>query len=131
MLGSHRIVAFVATSRPENAKAFYSGTLGLHFISQDPFALVFDAGGPMLRVAIVKEVQAAPYTVLGWDVPDITKAVRDLVTKGVRFERYKGLPQDDSGVWKAPSGARVAWFKDPDGNLLSLTQFEDQKRRST
>ena len=80
----------------------------------------------MLRVAIVKTLQPAGYTVLGWIVPDIAKAVRDLVKNGVIFQRYEGMPQDDLGIWSSPSGARVAWFSDPEGNTLSLTELERQ-----
>ena len=124
MLKSRPIVAFVATTKPKLAKAFYAKTLGLRLVSEDGFALGFDAGGTMLRVAIVKTLQPAGYTVLGWIVPDIVKAVRDLVKRGVIFQRYEGMPQDDLGIWSSPSGARVAWFSDPGGNTLSLTEFE-------
>jgi hypothetical protein len=100
--------------------------LGLLLISEDEYALVFDAHGTMLRVAIVGEIVLAPYTVLGWQVGDIAAAVRGLAAKGVAFERYpwleKGMDQDGLGIWSAPSGAKVAWFKDPDGNLLSVSQ---------
>jgi len=123
MLGSSRVVAFVATAAPARAKAFYANTLGLSLVSEDSFALVFDAGGTMLRVSIVQEVRPAGYTVLGWMVPDIGVAVRDLAQRGVRFQRHDGLEQDAQGIWTAPGGARVAWFHDPDGNILSLTQF--------
>ena len=126
MLRSHPIVAFVATTDPKRAKAFYVKTLGLRLVSEDGFALAFDAGGTMLRVAIVKTLQPAGYTVLGRNVPDITKAVRDLVKNGVTFQRYEGMPQDDLGIWSSPSGARVAWFSDPEGNTLSLTELERQ-----
>ncbi len=124
MLKSRPIVAFVATTDPKRAKAFYAKTLGLRLVSEDGFALAFDAGGTMLRVAIVKTLQPAGYTVLGWIVPDITKVVRDLVKRGVMFQRYEGMPQDDLGIWSSPSGARVVWFSDPEGNTLSLTEFE-------
>ncbi len=77
----------------------------------------------MLRVSIVKEVVAAEYTVLGWQVPDIVAAAKRLQTAGVRLQRYSGTGQDKQGIWTSPSGARVAWFKDPDGNTLSITQF--------
>jgi catechol 2,3-dioxygenase-like lactoylglutathione lyase family enzyme len=126
MLKSHPIVAFVATTDPKRAKAFYVKTLGLRLVSEDGFALAFDAGGTMLRVAIVRTLQPAGYTVLGWIVPDIAKAVRDLVKNGVIFQRYEGMPQDDLGIWSSPSGARVAWFTDPEGNTLSLTELERQ-----
>jgi catechol 2,3-dioxygenase-like lactoylglutathione lyase family enzyme len=115
-------MAFVATRDPARAKVFYKDTLGLRFVSQDRFAVVFDAHGIMLRVAIVQKIVVAPYTVLGWEVPDITAAAKDLAKTGVHFERF-GMPQDDLGIWTSPSGARVAWFKDPDGNLLSITEL--------
>jgi catechol 2,3-dioxygenase-like lactoylglutathione lyase family enzyme len=120
---SHKVVAFVATSKPELARTFYRDTLGLPLVSEDPFALVFDANGTMLRVSIVKEIRAAAYTVLGWEVPDIAAAAKKLEQAGVRLERFPGMGQDEQGVWKSPGGAAVAWFKDPDGNTLSITQF--------
>ncbi len=123
MLKSRPIVAFVATTDPKRAKPFYAKTLGLRLVSEDGFALAFDAGGTMLRVAIVKTLQPAGYTILGWIVPNIAKAVRDLVKRGVIFQRYEGMPQDDLGIWSSPSGARVAWFTDPDSNTLSLTEL--------
>src|SRR4029077_18814050 len=129
MLKSRPIVAFVATTDPKRAKPFYAKTLGLRLVSEDGFALAFDAGVTMLRVAIVKTLQPAGYTILGWIVPDIAKAVRDLVKRGVVFQRYEGMPQDDLGIWSSPSGARVAWFSDPDGNTLSLTELERTTRK--
>jgi len=102
MLKSRLIVAFVATTDPKRAKAFYAKTLGLRLVSEDDFALAFDAGGTRLRVAIVKTLQPAGYTVLGWIVPDIAKAVRDLLKRGVIFRRYEGMPQDDLGIWSSP-----------------------------
>jgi|SRR6185312_12681813 len=122
MLSHSAIVAFVATTDPSRAKAFYRDVLGLLLISEDEYALVFDAQGTMLRVAIVGEVALAPYTVLGWQVGDIDATVRGLAAKGVKFERYSWLEQDDLGIWSAPSGAKVAWFKDRDGNLLSVSR---------
>ena len=124
MLKSRPIVAFVATTHPKRAKAFYGKTLGLRLLSEDGFALAFDAGGTMLRVAIVKTLQPAGYTVLGWIVPDIAKAIRALVRRGVTFQRYEWMQQDELGIWASPSGARVAWFTDPNGNTLSLTELE-------
>ncbi len=124
MLGSRKIMAFVATSEPGRAKAFYRDTLGLRLVSEDSFAVVFDTGGTMLRVSIVQKVAAAKYTVLGWQVPDIVATAKELQKAGAKLERFEGLkPQDELGIWTAPGGARVAWFKDPDGNLLSITQF--------
>ena len=122
MLASAKVVAFLATSDPARAKAFYGEVLGLRLLSEDGFAVVFDAQGTILRVAIVREVVPAPYTVLGWDVRDITAIVRGLAEAGVVFERYCWLQQDELGIWNAPGGAKVAWFKDLDGNVLSVSQ---------
>ncbi|MGH9664785.1 MAG: VOC family protein [Bryobacteraceae bacterium] len=118
-----RLVAFVATRHPSIAKAFYRDKLRLTLTSEDAFALVFDVQGTMLRVTTVREIAVAAYTVLGWHVADIAAAVKNLMNAGIRLERYKGLPQDDLGIWTTPDGAKVAWFKDPDGNVLSITQF--------
>ncbi len=119
-----KVISFVATVKPEAARNFYQKVLGLKFVSEDAFAIVFDVGGTMLRVTKVKELVTAGYTVLGWDVLDIRAEVKGLAAKGVKFERYEFLEQDEVGIWDAPSGAKVAWFKDPDGNILSLTEFK-------
>jgi catechol 2,3-dioxygenase-like lactoylglutathione lyase family enzyme len=119
-----KIICFVATQNPAATREFYEDTLGLKLVSDGPFAIVFDADGVMLRVQKVHELTSAKHTVLGWDVPDISARIQELTRKGVRFERYPGLPQDELGAWLTPSGAKVAWFKDPDGNTLSLTQFK-------
>ncbi len=122
MLMQSKLVAFAATSNPDRAKAFYRDSLGLTLLEDTPFALVFDANGTTLRIQKVQAVQAQGYTSLGWAVVDINAVLQALVGRGVVFERFAGLPQDDAGVWRAPSGAQVAWFKDPDGNLLSITE---------
>lgn len=122
-LGSKKIMAFVGTQDAAKAQAFYRDTLGLRLISEDPFALAFDAHGIMLRVTRVAKAVIAPYTVLGWQVRNVNKTVKALLKAGVIFERYKGMGQDDFGIWQSPNGAKVAWFKDPDGNTLSLTQL--------
>ena len=121
-LESAPVIAFVATTDAARAREFYAKTLGLRLVGEDGFALEFDAAGTLLRVAIVREVKPAGYTVLGWTVPDIARAIRDLVTRGVTFQRYGFFEQDELGVWSAPGGAKVAWFLDPDGNTLSLTE---------
>ena len=122
-LSTAKVAAFVPTRSPERAKKFYRETLGLKFVSEDPFAVVFNVNGIMLRVSVVGEFTPHKFTVLGWGVPDIVKAVKDLQKAGVTFERYKGMQQDDAGIWTSPNGAKVAWFKDPDGNTLSITEF--------
>ena len=123
MLGSASVMAFVATKNPDKAKAFYQDILKLKLTADDPFALVFDANGTMLRVSKVQELTPAPFTVLGWKVNDIAVEIRDLKGRGVIFEFFKGFQQDDLAVWTSPNGAKVAWFKDPDGNMLSLSEF--------
>jgi catechol 2,3-dioxygenase-like lactoylglutathione lyase family enzyme len=123
MLGNDNIMAFVATAQSDSTRDFYERVLGLSFVEDSPFALVFDAHGTMLRIQKVEKLQPAPYTALGWHVPDIRACVESLASRGVRFERYEGVPQDDLGIWATPDGAQVAWFKDPSSNILSLTQF--------
>jgi catechol 2,3-dioxygenase-like lactoylglutathione lyase family enzyme len=122
-LSSQKIMAFVGTQAPAKAKAFYRDILGLRLMSEDGFALAFDAHGIMLRVTLVQKVMVAPYTVLGWQVEDIAAAVTALGKVGVKFERYPGMDQDELGLWTAPGGAKIAWFKDPDGNTLSLAKM--------
>src|SRR5579872_3620071 len=123
MLNSQKIVAFVPTADAARARSFYADVLGLLVISEDPFALVLNANGIMLRVTSVQNFRPQQFTILGWDVPNIDDTVSRLNDRGVRFESYGMAEQDERGVWKSPSGARIAWFKDPDGNVLSLTQF--------
>jgi catechol 2,3-dioxygenase-like lactoylglutathione lyase family enzyme len=123
VLGACDLIAFVPTTDLARARTFYAGSLGLPFVSESPFACVFQANGTMLRVTLVPEVAAAPYTVLGWAVTDIESAARDLAERGVALQQYEGVAQDDLGIWTTPSGDRVAWFQDPDGNTLSITQF--------
>ncbi len=122
MVRDAKLVAFVATRDAARARRFYGETLGLRVVSEDDFALVLDANGTTVRVAKVEAVALAPYTVLGWEVCDITATVAALGKQGVVFERYAFLEQDARGIWTAPGGARVAWFKDPDGNVLSVSQ---------
>lgn len=122
-LAQQSVVAFLSTSNPERARTFYRDTLGLPLVREElPFALVFDVNGIMLRVTVVEKLSPAPFTVLGWQVADIAAAAKSLQAAGVAFERFPGMQQDESGIWTSPSGARIAWFKDPDGNTLSLSQ---------
>ena len=122
-LAKHKLVAFAATSSAAKARRFYRDTLGLRLVDDNPFALVFDAKGTMLRVQLVDEVTAPGYTVLGWQVKDIEATIKALKKKRVKFNVYPGMGQDALGIWTSPSGARIAWFSDPDGNTLSLTEF--------
>jgi catechol 2,3-dioxygenase-like lactoylglutathione lyase family enzyme len=123
MLDSAPIIAFVSATDADRARRFFRDTLGLRLNSESPFALEFDCGGTMLRVTLVETIAPAPYTVLGWQVPDVATTVRSLAKAGVKLEKFEGMAQTEDGIWTAPSGAKVAWFKDPDGNMLSVSQF--------
>jgi catechol 2,3-dioxygenase-like lactoylglutathione lyase family enzyme len=122
MLGSTNIVAFVPTRDAARARAFYEGVLGLRFIKDDGYAMVLDANGIMVRVAKAPEFTPLPFTILGWQVSEIENVVRGLREKGVHFEIFGFFKQDELGIWTAPTGDKVAWFKDPDGNVLSVSQ---------
>jgi predicted enzyme related to lactoylglutathione lyase len=122
VLGSAPVVAFAPATDLGRARAFFGDVLGLSLLHEDGFACVFDAGGTTLRVTRVDELTPAPFTILGWAVPDARAAARSLVERGVELLRVDGIGQDDDGVWTAPGGARVVWFHDPDGNTLSVTQ---------
>ena len=130
LLNSNPIIAFAATTDPTRAKEFYGKILGLRLVGEDGFAIEFDAGGTMLRVTPVRAHKAAAYTILGWIVQNIDWSIRDLMSRGIVFCRYDGLEQDKLGVWKSPSNAKIAWFHDPDGNTLSLTEFARPKKKS-
>ncbi len=119
-----RTMSFIITRDREKARVFYGGVLGFAAASEDNFALIYDMNGTMLRITTLKDFQPHQHTVLGWDVPDIAAAVKALKAKGVTFNVYDGFGQDELGIWTAPaSTSKVAWFLDPDGNNLSLTQF--------
>jgi catechol 2,3-dioxygenase-like lactoylglutathione lyase family enzyme len=117
------VITFVPTTDRARAREFYAGTLGLDLVDENPFALVFRLGATMLRVTTVESFAPQPFTVLGWRVPDVEEAIRTLTARGVTFERYDRMEQDALGVWTAPDGGRIAWFKDPDGNTLSVAEL--------
>jgi hypothetical protein len=96
--------------------------LGLELVAEDDYALEFDSNGTPLRITIVPSLTPHPFTILGWSVNDIVSEITQLNNKKVFFERYEFLEQDKLGIWTSPNGAKVAWFKDPDGNILSLTE---------
>jgi len=126
-LNRFELMAFVTVRDVDRARAFYRDVLGLRLLSEQlPFALIFEANGVVLRVAIDPDCTPARGTVLGWRAPDIAAAVHDLVSAGVTLERYSFMQQDENGIWSSPSGSKVAWFKDPDGNVLSISQHRDQ-----
>jgi catechol 2,3-dioxygenase-like lactoylglutathione lyase family enzyme len=122
MLAHSPLVAFIPTKDAARARRFYEGILGLRFVNDDSFAIVMDSNGTMVRIVRVGEFTPFPFTILGWQVSDIHKAVAEMAGKGVTFSRYGFLEQAADGVWSAPGGAKVAWFTDPDGNTLSVSQ---------
>lgn len=123
MIHGNQLMAFVPVSNADRARGFYRDTLGLRLISEDRFALAFDVEGVMLRATLVSEFTPQPFTVLGWQVPDATGMARRLANGGIELLHFPGMSQDEDGLWHAPGGAVIGWFKDPDGNILSITQL--------
>ena len=123
MLTTSDVIAFSSTTDLARARTFYEGVLGLPVVDENAYACVFDANGTMLRVTAVAQVARPGYTVLGWSVTDIAETITELEARGVAFARYDGMEQDAQGIWTTPNGDRIAWFADPDGNVLSLTEF--------
>jgi catechol 2,3-dioxygenase-like lactoylglutathione lyase family enzyme len=122
MLSTCSVIGFIPTRDAVVARPFYEKVLGLLFVADDQFAIVFDANGTMIRLVRVGDFTPAPFTILGWQVQDIEQEIAELSSKGVEFKRYGFFEQSPSGVWTAPGGAKIAWFADPDGNTLSLSQ---------
>ncbi len=122
MENTRRPVSFIATDQPEAAQGFYSDVIGLELREATPFALVFCDGSHVLRVQIVSDLEPVQYTVHGWTVLNIAEEIGVLSKKGVRFQRFEHLDQDALGIWTTPDGNKIAWFKDPSGNILSLTE---------
>jgi catechol 2,3-dioxygenase-like lactoylglutathione lyase family enzyme len=122
VLGDADLVAFAASRNLEVSGRFYGDMLGFHLLEASEFANAYDANGTQLRVTLVDRIAEAPYTVLGWGVLDIVAKIRALREAGVVFMRFEAMTQDEFDVWIAPGGSRVAWFADPDGNVLSLQQ---------
>jgi catechol 2,3-dioxygenase-like lactoylglutathione lyase family enzyme len=124
MLSTNPLIAFIPSKDTGRSRSFYEDALGLRFVCDDPFAVVMDSNGTMIRIVRVGEFTPAPFTILGWQVDDIHVKVTELSGKGVQFNRYPYFEQSPDGVWTAPNGAKVAWFPDPDGNVLSVSQHE-------
>ena len=122
MLSQSTLIGFIPTVDAERARQFYVGVLKLEFVKDDGFALVLRTNGGIIRIAKLETHTPAPYTILGWEVSDIGITVGELTAAGVAFSRYSFLQQDELGIWTAPSGDKVAWFQDPDGNVLSISQ---------
>jgi len=123
MLTTSDVIAFSSTTDLARARTFYEGVLGLPVVDENAYACVLDANGTMLRVTAVEQVARPGYTVLGWSVTDSAETITELEARGVAFARYDGIEQDAQGIWTTPNGDRIAWFADPDGNVLSLTEF--------
>ncbi|GAC1311417.1 MAG: VOC family protein [Mucilaginibacter sp.] len=123
MLANETLKSFVPTIKPAEARVFYQDILGLKLLSEDKYALEFEANGQLLRVITVPELKPHQFTALGWNVKDIKATITALNEKSIFCEKYDFLEQDEFGAWTSPSGAKVAWFKDPDGNVLSLTEL--------
>jgi catechol 2,3-dioxygenase-like lactoylglutathione lyase family enzyme len=124
MLAASKLIGFVPTRDALKARAFYEDKLGFQFVSDDPFALVMKAGETAIRIAKAKDFTPAPYTVMGWEVSDIEAVVKWLTERGVAFEKYPFVQDRALGIWTTPGGDKVAWFKDPDGNVLSVSQHK-------
>jgi len=124
MLSTCELIGIVPTADAARAKTFYQSVLQLHFVEDDGFALVFKAHHALLRIVKMPAFTPAPFTLLGWEVADLGDELRELAASGVVFERYPQFEQDALGIWTAPNGSKVAWFKDPDGNVLSISQHK-------
>jgi len=122
MLNTAKMVGFVITTDYDKARAFYEGKLGFQFVSQDQFALVVRAGAHNIRISRTAEFEPRQSTVLGWEVTDIEAAAAWLKQQGVETEKYAFVQDKEHGIWSTPGGDKVAWFKDPDGNVLSVSQ---------
>lgn len=122
MLGTASLVAFIATANAMKARAFYEDVLGLYLVEDTPYALVFDSNGTRLRIQKSENASPQPYTALGWSVRELHSVALQLQERGVSFVRFDGLQQDELGVWRTPDKSKVAWFRDPDANLLSITE---------
>jgi catechol 2,3-dioxygenase-like lactoylglutathione lyase family enzyme len=127
MISNSEVMGFIPTVDAVRARAFYEGVLGLRFVSDDPFALVVESNGTFIRITKSGEFTPVPHTILGWRVKDIEEEVQALHAQGVTFKRYPPMSQSDLGIWTAPGGTRIAWFLDPDGNLLSLSQHPEDE----
>jgi catechol 2,3-dioxygenase-like lactoylglutathione lyase family enzyme len=124
MLASSKIIGFVPTKDSVKARGFYEGILQFQFVSDDMFALVMRAGETMLRIGKVQDFTPAPYTVLGWEVSNIEEVAKWLQKRGVTLEKFPFVQDKELGIWTTPNGGKVAWFRDPDGNVLSVSQHK-------
>lgn len=122
MLDSAKLVGFIPTKDYDAARAFYEGKLQFEFVSLDQFALVMRVGGHMIRIVKLPNFSPLQATILGWEVSDAIATVKWLGSRGVATEKFPWVADKELGIWDAPGGSKVAWFKDPDGNILSVSQ---------
>jgi catechol 2,3-dioxygenase-like lactoylglutathione lyase family enzyme len=122
MLASGKMAGFLLTKDYDKARQFFEGALGFQFVSLDQYALVMRAGASTIRISKAADFTPFKSTVLGWEVQDIAAVVAWLNQRGVTFEKYPFVQDRDLGIWTTPNGDKVAWFKDPDGNVLSVSQ---------
>ncbi len=122
MLAFGKIVGFLLTKDYDKARAFFEGALGFQFVSVDQYALVMNAGGTTIRISKAPDFTPARSTILGWEVQNIEAVVTWLKNRGITFEKYPFVQDRELGIWTTPTGDKVAWFKDPDGNVLSVSQ---------
>jgi catechol 2,3-dioxygenase-like lactoylglutathione lyase family enzyme len=127
MLGSASGIAFIPSTDLDRAREFFAGRLGLEVLEITPFACVLNAGGTTVRVTKVDPLRVQPFTVFGWEVPDIRQVMAELVASGIGCLHFEGMGQDDAGIWTTPTGDLISWFQDPDGNTLSLTQSASRR----
>jgi len=124
MLINETLKTFIPTVKPQEAKVFYRDILGLTFLGEDSYGIEFDSGGRLLRVITVRELTSHEFTILGWNVTDIEATVDLLVSRGISFQKYDFI-NNERGIWTSPNNSKVAWFKDPDGNVLSVSQMPE------
>jgi catechol 2,3-dioxygenase-like lactoylglutathione lyase family enzyme len=122
MLSSAKLIGFIPIKDYDAARAFYEGKLQCEFVSHDQYALVLRAGPHMIRVVKLPNYTPLQATILGWEVPDVPAAVQWLASRGVATEKYPWVSDKETGIMTFPNGDKVAWFKDPDGNVLSVSQ---------
>lgn len=128
MLTSGKLVGFVPTRDYDKARAFYENQLEFEFVSLDQYALVMNAGGHMIRITKVPNFAPLQGTILGWEVQDIRAVAAWLTSRGVNLEKYPFVQDRELGIWTTPNGDMVAWFKDPDGNILSISQHPSRSK---
>ncbi|NKC01482.1 MAG: VOC family protein [Pseudomonadales bacterium] len=123
MLANAELQTLALTADIPTAITFYEEVLGLSLKANSDGAAVFDVGGRDLRVSPVAETSPTEHTVFGFAVADVQGVAEELSSKGVPLVEFQGFPHDQNGLVATPDGSRVCWFRDPDGNLISVVQY--------